>query len=585
MFAMPKDWDEDCTRYFKDMNGNRVESGTPYRENTYYENPYYGVKRTIVSMGAYLVIFPDKRFINTVDFSDKGNLEVEIGFDPNFMGELPPELTFSPCDQDGSAYEQETYRLLTKKPDDWDENYNTKYYTWDWQNEKYILYNETAVWNPNMVRFVYEKAALFAAEKPPHPLDGDIWIDNSNKEQPVTRKYSSTMQMWTAVSSVYFKIESKDSKINNFSTLFHEGDTIQLEGCGGLDGDYNIVKTGENYLVVAGVLSSQTSISGVVIKRTCPDMDFVIEGENRLWGCRYGISSKTGEFVNEIYACKLGDFKNWYTYAGISTDAYAVSLGSDGAFTGAVFYAGYPTFFKERYIHRITGNVPANYCLYTTVCDGVQAGSGKSLAVVNGNLIYKSPTGIMTYTGNYPSTISSVFADEMYDHAVAGEVGSRYYVSMSDKNGVYRLFVFDAEKGLWHIEDNTQAQDFARVGHVLYCMCDDCMFTMSGDGAQVVEWYAQSGIQEAVNPDQSYVTRINIRASLDSQAYIDVYIEYDSDGKWERVFHLTGTDFTSKAISILPRRCDHYALRMEGRGECKIYSITRTLERGSDERW
>ena len=74
MFAMPKDWDEDCTRYFKDMNGNRVESGTPYRENTYYENPYYGVKRTIVSMGADLVIFPDKRFINTVAFSDKGKL-------------------------------------------------------------------------------------------------------------------------------------------------------------------------------------------------------------------------------------------------------------------------------------------------------------------------------------------------------------------------------------------------------------------------------------------------------------------------------------------------------------------------------
>ena len=36
-----------------------------------------------------------------------------------------------------------------------------------------------------------------------------------------------------------------------------------------------------------------------------PNMDFVIESENRLWGCRYGIANN-GEVVNEIFA-KMGD--------------------------------------------------------------------------------------------------------------------------------------------------------------------------------------------------------------------------------------------------------------------------------------
>ena len=74
-------------------------------------------------------------------------------------------------------------------------------------------------------------------------------------------------------------------------------------------------------------------------------MDFVIESGNRLWGCRYG-KALNGETVNEIYASKLGDFRNWYCFAGISTDSYTASVGTDGAFTGAVTYMGRPIFFK-----------------------------------------------------------------------------------------------------------------------------------------------------------------------------------------------------------------------------------------------
>lgn len=585
LVSKPVDWDDDCTKYFADTNGTRATQGTEFVTRQYYQNQYFGVQRTIVSMGAYLVVFPDKIYVNSVKPTDYGDLEAEFNNAPQFSGELPRHVTLTPCDAEGNEYEEMAYRITSSMPSDWGDNY-MNYYVYE--SGTYYLNNgssptqyQSVVWRPHVF---YEKWNRIGTEKPEEPADGDIWIDTGDPDKPVTRKYSATMQMWVEVSAVYFKIAC-----DGIGDPFREEDTVSVTGMpdASMDVDYNIVKVDANYLVVAGAISGATDgKEDFRVKRLCPDMDFVIEGENRLWGCRYGVSSKTGEFVNEIYACKLGDFRNWYTYAGISTDAYAVSLGSDGSFTGAVFYAGYPTFFKERYIHRIAGNYPANYCLYTTVCDGVQAGSGKSLAVVNGNLIYKSPTGVMTYTGSYPQSISSVFADEMYYDAVAGEVGSKYYISMRNEKEQYRLFVFDAEKGLWHIEDETHAHGFARVSDRLYCMCDDSIFAVSGHTTdERIEWYAQTGILGAEYPDRSYVSRINIRACLQPQAQLEVCIEYDSNGKWEKVFVMTGADFTSEAISIIPRRCDHYALRLSGVGECKIYSITNTVEQGSDNRW
>ena len=61
-------------------------------------------------------------------------------------------------------------------------------------------------------------------------------------------------------------------------------------------------------------------------------MDYLTECDNRVWGC----SNKE----NVIYACKLGDPTNWFSYRGIAEDSYAVTVGSDGSFTGAATCLG-----------------------------------------------------------------------------------------------------------------------------------------------------------------------------------------------------------------------------------------------------
>lgn len=77
----------------------------------------------------------------------------------------------------------------------------------------------------------------------------------------------------------------------------------------------------------------------VSMERRVPELDFVTECDNRVWGCN--------SRENVIYGCKLGDPTNWFSYRGIAADSYAVTVGSDGAFTGAASCMGYALFLRR----------------------------------------------------------------------------------------------------------------------------------------------------------------------------------------------------------------------------------------------
>ena len=159
---------------------------------------------------------------------------------------------------------------------------------------------------------------------------------------------------------------------------------------------------GDDYIVVTGIIDRVTTQEApITVARRMPNMDFVIESRNRLWGCRYG-TDVNGNMVNEIYASKLGDFKNWNSFAGISTDSYAVTVGTDGQFTGAITHLGYPIFFKEGCMHKVYGD-SLPFGVQDTACRGVQKGCGGSLAIVNEVLYYKSRSAVCAYCLLYTS--------------------------------------------------------------------------------------------------------------------------------------------------------------------------------------
>lgn len=483
-----------------------------------------GGQKSLISMGAYVIIMPDRKWINT-ETEEWGEIDAKII--------TQGDVEFSLCDINGKAY--------------------------------------NAVPSPT---------------EPDNPEELSYWVDTSTSPN-VLKQYSKDFATtWIEIPTTYVKIGYP-----NIGENFNVDDGINISkitvaSLSGLNGSNIVWAKDTHYIIVTGIIESSTPLSeSITIERTMPDMDFVIESGNRLWGCKYGPSSNGA--INEIYASKLGDFKNWNCFMGISTDSYAVSLGSDGQFTGAITHLGYPIFFKENCMHKIYGNYPANYQVQTTDCRGVQKGCAKSLAIVNETLYYKSRSSVCAYDGSLPVEISTALGDVTYSDAVAGVLGNKYYISMKDAEGSYHLFVYDTKRGMWHREDDTQAVAFSTCRGNLYFIDHDdgaikSVLATPQDELEKVKWEAVTGVIGTDSPDTKVISRLITRLKLEAGSRVAFFAEYDSSGEWEHLFTTSGISLKSFSIPIKPKRCDHLRIWIVGEGEAKIYSICKVIERGSD---
>lgn len=339
-----------------------------------------------------------------------------------------------------------------------------------------------------------------------------------------------------------------------------------------------------DYIIIAGEpLSAKKVVAGesLTIKRKVPDMDFVCQCANRLWGCRYGNDGVQN--LNELYCSALGDFKNWEQYMGLSTDSWRASVGSDGVFTGAVSYLGTPLFFKENCIHRVSVSSTGAHQVGETVCRGVQKGSDRSLVVVNETLYYKSAADVCAYQGAFPESVSAALGDARYHAAVAGAVGDCYYISMLDELGAPSLFVLDIAKGLWMREDDFRASAFARVDSELYALAGKTLYAMrgtTGEKEDAIKWSAETGMLMCEYPRQKYLTRVLLRAWMDAETEAEVHVEYDSSGVWEYAGRMRLAAAGSAELPLRLRRCDHARIRLSGRGDMRLISLTREITEG-----
>ena len=235
----------------------------------------------------------------------------------------------------------------------------------------------------------------------------------------------------------------------------------------------------------------------------------------------------------------------------------------------------------------VFGRFPSEYQIQDTACRGVQKGSEKSLAMVNEVLYYKSRTGVCAYNGSLPTEISANLGDKSYSNAVACGHKNKYYISMLDsRSNEYEMFVFDTEKGLWHKEDNQHIIGFCSVNDELYYIDgSNNIFTMFGGGTtdtSAIEWMAETGILGCSAIDKKYISKLSVRLSMEIGTRVHIFIEYDSSGTWESVSTLSGHNLRTFTVPIRPKRCDHLGLKLVGKGNAKIYSISKTLEQGSD---
>jgi hypothetical protein len=158
---------------------------------------------------------------------------------------------------------------------------------------------------------------------------------------------------------------------------------------------------------------------------------------------------------------------------------------------------------------------------------------------------------------------------------------------MKDLHGMWHLFVYDTARKMWHKEDNLHASAFCAHKGELYCIDDDAknIITMFGSGTEdtaKVQWMVETGEMGIATPDMKYISSLNVRLSLDAGTKVDFYAKYDMSDEWVYICTVFGTNLRSYFIPIRPRRCDHMKLRVNGEGMGQVYSITKTIERGSN---
>ena len=516
-----------------------VDNGTLYYNG--YATPITGLstgEKQMVSMGAYILIWPDKVYYNTMAPADYGSMEANWQYTGS--------VTYEMCGADGVVYEN----------------------------------------------------VVSSADEPDDPVEGMYWNDLGNHVLKV-RVNAMWSTIETVYTKITFTTQGAlPALFKEFDGVDASG--LWMDDLNGSKIIYGIgghASTSNDYIVLVGICSESPhteSSETVRIRRSVPTMNYVCECQNRIWGCYYGNDGTQN--LNEIYCCALGDFKNWRQYLGLSTDSYTASCGSDGVWTGCINYLGYPTFFKENVIHRVNVSATGAHQIIEMPARGVQKGSARSLAIIDETLYYKSRTDVCAYQGAFPESISNALGDEKYYNARAGVFGSRYYICMQDESNAWHLFVFDAKKGLWIHEDGLKVNFFTKVDDELYAMTDSSLIGLNGVIGTQEENFRWEGITGIIHYERAassysssmtgirYISRYDIRAKMPLGSEMDVFIEYDSSGQWEYAGSMKMTATRMVMFPVRPKRCDHLRIKFCGKGDIRLLSIAYNLEKGTDVR-
>jgi hypothetical protein len=161
---------------------------------------------------------------------------------------------------------------------------------------------------------------------------------------------------------------------------------------------------------------------------------------------------------------------------------------------------------------------------------------------------------------------------------------------VNNVSGERRLFVFDSTLGIWHVEDESDISHIIRHKNdvYLYDKTADTLYSVRSTPENAeekrVDWYCESGIIGFSTHDTKYISKLQLRLSLPVGSYVSFFIEYDSDEYWEFIGSIEGTSLRAFSVPIMPRKCDHFRLRIEGEGECKIFSISKVMSEGGEFR-
>lgn len=391
---------------------------------------------------------------------------------------------------------------------------------------------------------------------------------------------------------------------------FRAGDGIRLDvaddgdAAAALNGYYRISDLTDTHLCVEGGFPARGSFTARV-RRVMPDPDGLCAVGDRL----YGFAGQS------VFACEAGNPWNWYWAdpASPETAPFCLSAAGEGVFTACCAWQGYPLFFRENGICRLTGRAYAagralsvsGVALTEQSAPGISAGQAAALCTLDGALYYCSRGDVYRYAGGTPSRVSNGLPEGVRG-VCAGSDGRGVYLSAAEADGVVVLYLYSPGKG-WYRQEEVSAAALSRPtetasGQGNVCLLqreDGNLYLLRSFGAALREGFtaaavptpdaaAEFGDDTSLLPDGGRLLAVHIRARGNVGSLMRLYVRYDGDGAWQPLGSVAGTGKEELTrIPVPPRPCHWFRLRLEfsGAGESghqdgafRIYGIWRDTE-------
>lgn len=380
-------------------------------------------------------------------------------------------------------------------------------------------------------------------------------------------------------SAQFYSSLSEDGVITNYISggdfsQFRRGESVVIRGC--TADENNVVRadeavgddivsaivekieSGRMYLLCYTASGEDKAFvnatSGCTVSADIPDMNRVCCQNNRLWG--------TSSDGSTIYASKLGDPFDFNSFAGISTDSWWGKVADRGEFTGIYPYQNHVYAFKRDCIHEIYGDKPSNFKMpYTVKCGAVD---GDSITELDGVMYFASGDGVYAYNGGVPTKISHKLTARPKTSCAAAYDGKLFCVL----DGV--MYMYDTERGHWYrIGERKTEQCF---------VCADGLFFVSDgtlerwdDGAEQVKWCVQTKEFFRNDAKKNGCVNVWLKLALGASSCAAVYTSADG-GEFRRWGIVRGDSRTCR-VPVRFRKCDTFAIRVEGSGDAKLYGI------------
>ncbi len=190
-----------------------------------------------------------------------------------------------------------------------------------------------------------------------------------------------------------------------------------------------------------------------------------------------------------------------------------------------------------------------------------------------------------------PSLASNAIGRIKYSSAHSESDGRKLYIAAVEYSSAGvptpEMLVYDSQTAIWHRESlESEARGIVdSTDGIVVSLADGNLYLAGGEGVSedTVKYYAVTGIIGTDTPYKKYISRLILRLALGKGSELNISVQYDSVGDWERICSMGQTRLGTMSVPVRIKRCDHFRLRLDGVGELRLYSIAKVMTEGSDK--